>query len=80
MEATCAVNSIKATCCEIMTWRSWVVGIFISTSLSAVAVGVYWPERNESSLSARVGRLRLQIEALKLIIGKVNVAGRCLYD
>lgn len=78
METTCAVNSVKATCCEIMKWRSWVVGIFISTSLSAVVVGVYWPERNESSLSARVDQLRLQIEALKLIIGKVNAVGRCL--
>lgn len=49
METTFLVDLIKAVWREIIEWRSWVVGIFITVTMGVLMVGLYWPERYETS-------------------------------
>lgn len=49
METTFLVDLVRAVWREIIEWRSWVVGMFITLSLGVLAVGLYWPERYETS-------------------------------
>jgi hypothetical protein len=49
METTFVVDLVKAVWREIIEWRTWVVGMFITLSLGVLAVGLYWPERYETS-------------------------------
>ena len=49
METTLLVELARAVWREIIEWRTWVVAIFITISIGVLAVGIYWPERYETS-------------------------------
>ncbi|WP_101760253.1 XrtA system polysaccharide chain length determinant [Oceanicoccus sp. KOV_DT_Chl] len=49
METTYYVELIRAVWRELIEWRSWVVGILLVVTFAVLAVGVYWPERFETS-------------------------------
>jgi polysaccharide chain length determinant protein (PEP-CTERM system associated) len=49
METTYIVEIVRAVWRELIEWRAWLVGVFIVVALAVLGVGMFWPEKYQTS-------------------------------
>ena len=49
MDTAFIMELLQAVWRELIKWRGWVVGVFVSVSFAVLVVGIYWPERYDTS-------------------------------